>query len=230
MKKTHNLVIPFTEIPFEGLEVAASEPFETFSDPNMTHEDLKRLQDNFKDPILVSAVLTPVAQKVDVRGDCRTMISEVCDRCTEIFTQPASASISTFLMPKDQFSAHHKPGGKVIHGPTRGTKKSRHHSKSKAPILSDAPGEHEDVSFGSYDGQTVDLRPLVREQLILTLPMRAVCDPACEGLCLRCGENIQRKECRCKEGPQRVESEGEATLGNSLADQLQKAVSKNLSS
>jgi uncharacterized protein len=226
MKTIHNLVIPFTEIPFEGLQVESSEPFTTFSDPHMVAEELRRLQENFKDPIQVSAVLTPVAQKVDVRGDMRTLISEICDRCTETFKQPASASISTFLMPAQQFSAHDKPGGKVIHGPTRGGKKSRHHSKSKAPVLSDAPGEHEDVSFGSYDGHTVDLRPLVREQLILTIPMRAVCDPGCEGLCLRCGENIQRKECRCKEGPQRVEAEEARSLGNSLADQLQKAVSK----
>ena len=230
MKTIHNLVIPFAEIPFEGAHVEVSEPFETFSDPDLSAEDFQRLKESFKDPIVVTAVLTPVAQKVDVRGDFKTEISETCDRCMEVFKQPASASITTFLMPVTQFSAHDKPGGKVIHGPTRGAKKSRHHSKSKAPILSDAPGEHEDVSFGSYDGQTVDLRPLVREQLILTLPMRAICDSSCEGLCLRCGENIKRNECRCKEGPQRVEHEEAVSLGNSLADQLSKAVSKSAQS
>ncbi len=104
-------------------------------------------------------------------------------------------------MPRSQFSEHDKPGGKVIHPPTRGGKSSRHHSRSKAPILSDAEGEHEDINFGAFDGERVDLRKILRELLILQIPMSTLCRANCHGLCLRCGENVDDERCRCSEGP-----------------------------
>jgi SAM-dependent methyltransferase len=122
---------------------------------------------------------------------------------------------------------HCKPGGKVIHGPTRESKASRHHSNSKAPVLTDAPDEHEDISFGAFDGQMLDLSPIIREQLILQIPMRSLCAESCKGLCLECGENINENKCRCKNGPTLVSPEdegGEKKSLSPLAQALQKKI------
>src|SRR5690606_14441963 len=81
------------------------------------------------------------------------------------------------LMPEKQFSDHDKPGGKVIKKPHRDEKPSRHHSRTKAKEVSHTDGEHEDDHFGAFDGHTVDLRGLLREALILEMPMKTLCIP-----------------------------------------------------
>jgi uncharacterized protein len=46
-------------------------------------------------------------------------------------------------------------------------------------------------------GDQVDLRPALREQLLLKVPDHALCDEACRGLCPRCGTDLNRSDCSC---------------------------------
>jgi uncharacterized protein len=48
-----------------------------------------------------------------------------------------------------------------------------------------------------FDGRTIDLDPLVREQVLLALPMHAVCGEDCKGLCGVCGGNLNETNCGC---------------------------------
>lgn len=57
----------------------------------------------------------------------------------------------------------------------------------------------EDLEFSLYDGEEIDLAPLVREQLLLSLPTRPLCAEDCRGLCPHCGINLNRASCDCKE-------------------------------
>ena len=57
----------------------------------------------------------------------------------------------------------------------------------------------EDLEFSLYDGDQVDLAPLVAEQLILALPSRALCREDCQGLCARCGINLNLHKCECEQ-------------------------------
>lgn len=45
----------------------------------------------------------------------------------------------------------------------------------------------------------IDLSPLVREVAILDLPMRPLCKPDCQGLCMVCGQNLNEGDCGCEE-------------------------------
>jgi uncharacterized protein len=69
----------------------------------------------------------------------------------------------------------------------------------------DRPGARTGGSFGSddvneegYSGKTIDVDPVVREQVLLALPGYPVCDEACKGLCLVCGANLNERECGCE--------------------------------
>lgn len=62
--------------------------------------------------------------------------------------------------------------------------------------LGDA-GDEEDVEVTVYDGEEVDLTPLVREQILLSLPTTPLCRESCRGLCARCGANLNRENCGC---------------------------------
>ncbi len=48
----------------------------------------------------------------------------------------------------------------------------------------------------SYEGSKLDLAPMVREQLLLAIPMKALCErgEACRGLCGRCGKDLNEIE------------------------------------
>lgn len=56
----------------------------------------------------------------------------------------------------------------------------------------------EDLEFSFYDGDQIDLAPLVAEQIILALPSRALCREDCQGLCPYCGINLNLHKCDCE--------------------------------
>ena len=41
----------------------------------------------------------------------------------------------------------------------------------------------------------IDLAPLVREYLLLEVPIKPICRPDCRGLCLECGVNLNETTC-----------------------------------
>ncbi|HKD65200.1 MAG TPA: DUF177 domain-containing protein [Candidatus Binataceae bacterium] len=55
----------------------------------------------------------------------------------------------------------------------------------------------EDLEFSLYDGEEVEVSPLIREQLLLALPTRPLCQEGCRGLCSQCGANLNLNPCSC---------------------------------
>jgi uncharacterized protein len=55
----------------------------------------------------------------------------------------------------------------------------------------------DDLALSTYDGDEIDLTPLVDEQAILALPTRPLCREGCLGLCPRCGANLNAGPCGC---------------------------------
>jgi uncharacterized protein len=46
--------------------------------------------------------------------------------------------------------------------------------------------------------QVADLTDVVRQELLLALPMKPLCSEECKGLCARCGVNLNIKTCDCR--------------------------------
>lgn len=70
--------------------------------------------------------------------------------------------------------------------------------------FSPAPEKAQEDSFSleepdawHHDHEFVDLLPMVREQIILAIPMQTVCQEQCLGLCPVCGENRNHVPCTC---------------------------------
>lgn len=51
------------------------------------------------------------------------------------------------------------------------------------------------------DGYKIDPTPVVRDALLLELPLRFLCGEDCKGLCPVCGINRNTQRCTCQEGP-----------------------------
>ena len=43
----------------------------------------------------------------------------------------------------------------------------------------------------------IDLKPNIREEIILDYPIKPLCDLNCKGLCLKCGKNKNQGGCNC---------------------------------
>ncbi len=56
----------------------------------------------------------------------------------------------------------------------------------------------DDTAMGFYDGDGVNLSDVVREQLLLWLPVRTVCSRDCKGLCQVCGCDRNLEPCDCR--------------------------------
>ncbi len=46
--------------------------------------------------------------------------------------------------------------------------------------------------------ESLDLGEDIRQELILRQPMKVLCRADCKGICLRCGTNLNKEECRCQ--------------------------------
>jgi uncharacterized protein len=58
-----------------------------------------------------------------------------------------------------------------------------------------------ETEIGYYQKDSLLLEDVLREQVLLSLPVRTLCKPDCKGLCPRCGENRNTQACHCGENP-----------------------------
>lgn len=54
-----------------------------------------------------------------------------------------------------------------------------------------------EAEIGYYAGNGLLLEDVLREQVLLTVPMKTTCRQDCKGLCPRCGKNLNQGPCSC---------------------------------
>jgi len=68
---------------------------------------------------------------------------------------------------------------------------------SLATTDSDMSLRKRDMDIDHYAGEEVEINNLIREQVLLAVPMHPLCKPDCLGLCPKCGQNLNIKRCNC---------------------------------
>ena len=58
-----------------------------------------------------------------------------------------------------------------------------------------------EAEIGFYEGDGIELNDVLREYVLLTLPMQRVCRQDCKGICPACGQNRNLKDCACQAVP-----------------------------
>src|SRR6266566_3056200 len=56
----------------------------------------------------------------------------------------------------------------------------------------------DDTEIGFYQGEGLFLADVLKEQVLLALPLKVICQSDCRGLCPNCGANLNHEECRCE--------------------------------
>ena len=141
---------------------------------DLAFEDLKGelIRDCFpiSQPIKAEVHLQRWGVSVKVTGRVETELSLTCDRCLEGFSFPVAEEINVLLEPFASVS----------------------HFKEEVRL------SREDFDVIFFDGETVEVDEIVREQILLSVPMRQLCREDCKGLCPVCGQNLNLKRRGCK--------------------------------
>jgi uncharacterized protein len=56
-----------------------------------------------------------------------------------------------------------------------------------------------EAEIGYYQGEGLLLEDALREQVLLAIPLKAVCREDCKGLCPHCGKNLNAEQCSCEQ-------------------------------
>ena len=102
------------------------------------------------------------------KGTLHTEVEITCCRCLSLFSCPLALNVEEEYFPtKDMFSGASLP-------------------------LPDEP-----VCFTIDEHHVLDLTEAIRQNALLTIPMKPLCREDCAGLCPNCGHNLNHGPCGC---------------------------------
>jgi uncharacterized protein len=110
---------------------------------------------------------------VHVQGRLSAQLGVECGRCLDPVAVPVEQNVDLFFLPH------------------------RNDVKPDEEDEDEVELKETDLVVAYYRGDRLDLGEVVREQLFLSIPMKRLCQDACQGLCPTCGINRNRTRCEC---------------------------------
>jgi len=137
------------------------------------------LEERLKIPLVISDIelkeevqvllnVVKFGDKVIVRGKASTEALLGCSRCLENFSFPVKVDFDVEYVPDREFT------------------KIEEHELTKGEL---------DITF--YRDDEIDIDELLREQILLAIPMKPLCSSDCKGICPQCGKNLNEGICGC---------------------------------
>ncbi|NTW78389.1 MAG: DUF177 domain-containing protein [Syntrophaceae bacterium] len=115
----------------------------------------------------VTCQITKASSTVFIKGSISAIIGIACSRCLEDASLTVGGDFAYTLVPL--------------------TPETREDLELQA----------EDLEVSSYQGDFIDLAPIIYEQIILQIPLKPLCSEDCKGLCPHCGTNLNVASCNC---------------------------------
>jgi uncharacterized protein len=107
--------------------------------------------------------------EIRVRGHLSVTMESDCDRCLETATIPVESDFDLFYRPEPAVE------------------------RTRDEVEIDE-GESQ-IAF--YEGEGLELGDILREHILLSIPMQRICSDACKGICPVCGQNRNLVQCAC---------------------------------
>lgn len=141
-------------------------------------------------PLAIGLDLTKVENTVCVTGVIEGTAVRECVRCLKDFEEPVAFSLRVVFEPEPK--AKPKAGAPA-------TKRVDARKKQPEPVEAEADETGDEIYH--YQGDQLDLAPMLREQVILSAPMHPLCKDDCAGLCAHCGKDLNEGLCQCPVEP-----------------------------
>ena len=120
----------------------------------------------------VAELLPNTDGEVRIRGKLSVRMKSLCDRCLGEAEMPLETDLDLFYRPMF------------------------HIARSEEVEIDEGEAE-----IGFYEREGMELEDVLREQILLLLPMQRVCRDDCKGICPLCGKNRNETACQCKAVP-----------------------------
>jgi len=134
--------------------------------------DIKGIDFTFVNDIRIQAEIFRTGRNIFISGLINTNLKMSCIRCLGDFDFPLETEFQYNLYPSDE-----------------------------RELLTEIKINKEDLDLLYYQGDGIDVSPLIREQILLDIPSYPLCRESCKGMCSQCGANLNKGSCQCdKEG------------------------------
>jgi uncharacterized protein len=120
-------------------------------------------------PVVVSGKVRMSGTEVLVSGNVKAKLLLECDRCLRQLELPVNTDFKLEYITGQQYESGH------------------------AAALSE-----DELAVSVFDGEAIDIDEVVKEQILLSVPVRALCGPDCKGICTECGADLNLGDCGCQ--------------------------------
>ena len=121
--------------------------------------------------IVGSAKIFRVSRIVEAEGTLSAQLVSACGRCLSPVRAPLEVTFSLSYTENEEAVA----------------------SDDEEVELSE-----DDLGLIPFDGQEIDLRSDLDQELVMALPQQLLCNQKCQGLCPHCGVNLNNDKCNCE--------------------------------
>lgn len=123
----------------------------------------------FLSPVEYELTVQKVEDSIWVRGPVETQLSLTCDRCLDRFAFSVKSRLDIELRPRQ-----------------------------KASLATEVELKTDEMDVYYFEGEELDIDPYVFEEVMLNIPIKALCSESCKGICPSCGKNLNLEACRCE--------------------------------
>ena len=107
--------------------------------------------------------------RIKVKGKVRSEVSMKCVKCLEMFERNINSNFDIVLFPMNIIDADN------------------------------SALNSEDLEYIFYEGDKIDIKKILQEQVNFFLPMNPLCSDSCRGICPNCGTNLNKGSCKCEQ-------------------------------
>ncbi|KAF8050060.1 hypothetical protein N665_2057s0006 [Sinapis alba] len=174
-------------------------------------------------PVQVSVDVIRKKKKLRLDGIVRTVITLGCNRCGEEAGESIFSNFSLLLTEEPV-----EEPDVIDLGFTFGNDKANSFSGREEGEDDDDDDDDEidweDKLHFPPEVKEIDISKHIRDLVHLEITMNAICDPACKGMCLKCGANLNKRKCDCGS---EEKDKGYGPLGNLRKQMQQKESLRN---
>lgn len=120
----------------------------------------------------VANLISHALGEIRVEGKLSVTMNAPCDRCLETASVPVERAFDLVYLPE-----------------------SENTGKGEDEVDEAA------VEVAFYAGSGLELNDVLREVILLAVPMQVVCGADCKGICPVCGHNRNQSPCECENKP-----------------------------
>lgn len=117
----------------------------------------------------VAELLANTDGEVRIQGQYSVEMKAQCDRCLTTAQFPLNVKMDLYYRPASYIA-----------------------------VEEEVEIDEGEAEIGFYERGGMELEDILREQVLLALPMQRVCSDVCQGICPVCGKNRNETKCECK--------------------------------